>query len=119
VDLRLSQVTEYIFIDLDQGPTRDIAFPEVEILIRDVWTKKTKDKLPIRKIVVWKTNKEAIDSNYPAYVLNYTDYSAGRKEPLKQDVRISNSRQQIVQLAVEFKEKNIKKNNQNEEIAVE
>lgn len=109
VDLRVTQITDHIFIDLAENPSQDIRFPDVTIIKRKVWTKEAKNKLSVRKIVIWKTNKEDIDSAYSAYVLNYTDFSPARQEPLKQDVRISNSERQILQLAEEFEEKHIKK----------
>ena len=109
VDLRVSQITDAVFLDLADESSKPIEFPETEVLIRDVYIKKTKDKIAIRKILVWRTHKETIDSSFATYVLNYTDYSAGRKAPLQQEVRISNSREQIIELAAEFKEKNIKK----------
>ena len=46
---------------------------------------------------------------YCAYVLHYTNYSPTRKDPLKREVRISNSKKQIVELLNQFIKKNIKK----------
>ena len=109
VDLRTAQVTDYVFVDLSEKSSRKIEFPEVEILKREVYFKQTGDKLAVRKFLVWKTNKEEMDSAYSAYAFNYTDYSPGRKEPLQQDVRISNSRDQIMAIADEFMVKGVKK----------
>jgi hypothetical protein len=63
------------------------AIPSSTITRRQVWTKVSKDKTDVRKLVVWKTHKETIDSSYPAYVVHWTDYSAGRKAPLSREVR--------------------------------
>jgi len=41
--------------------------------------------------------------------MNYTNFSPTRKAPLKKDVRISNSKKQIMALIDGFMEKNIKK----------
>lgn len=41
----------------------------------------------VQKYLVWKTNKEAADSRFPAFVLHYTDFSVGRKEMLKRELR--------------------------------
>ena len=41
--------------------------------------------------------------------MHYTNYSPTRKDPLKREVRISNSKKQIVELLNQFIEKNIKK----------
>ena len=58
-----------------------------EVIRRQVWTKTAKDKTDVRKLVVWKTNKDTDDPSYPAYVVHWTDYSAGRKAPLTREVR--------------------------------
>lgn len=58
-----------------------------EVIRRQVWTKTTKDKTDVRKLVVWKTNKDGVDPSYPAFVVHWTDYSAGRKSPLTREVR--------------------------------
>ena len=108
-DLRKAQVTDFIFIDLDERRGREIAFPEVEIILREVYVKETKGKVAVRKLVAWKTNKETLDEAYTAYTLVLIDYSAGRKDPLKQDVRVSDSREQILILADRLRQKNVKK----------
>jgi hypothetical protein len=83
--------------------------PKSKVLFREVYKNESKGKIMIRKFLVWKTNKEAKNSNYPAYVFNYTDFSSARKDPLKQDLRISSSEKQIMELANQFISKNIKK----------
>tara|TARA_Y100000768_G_scaffold290100_1_gene224188 strand:- start:385 stop:669 length:285 start_codon:yes stop_codon:yes gene_type:complete len=82
---------------------------KIEIFIRYVYTKTVKENTNIQKFLAWKTNKENNNIGYPAYVLHYTNYSPKRKEPLKIEVRISNSKKQIVELLNQFIEKNIKK----------
>jgi len=76
---------------------------------REVYTKTLKGKLMVRKFVMWKTNKENEGSEYPAYVVHFTDYSPGRKVPLDREVRISSSEDQINELFEELKKENIKK----------
>ena len=39
--------------------------------------------------MVWKTNKEEADAAYPSFVVCFTDYSPGRKDPLKRTVRLA------------------------------
>lgn len=107
-DLRLAQITDFVFIDIDKEPSQDIAFPNTEIIAREVYVKESRGLVSLRKFVAWKTNKEQIDSSYTGFVFNYTDYSQGRQEPLKQDVRISSSRVQILEILTEFRKKNIK-----------
>lgn len=62
----------------------------------------------VRKFVIIKTNKENT-TKYPAYVLHITDFSAGRKDPLKKELKLTNSKVQIKELLAEALEKNIKK----------
>ena len=43
-------------------------------------------------------NKEEHDESFPAFVLHLTDFSPNRKDPLKREIRVSNSRDQINEL---------------------
>ena len=58
---------------------------------------------------LWKTNKEKLSSDYPAYVVHFTDYSAGRKDPLKREVRLAPDEATAKQIADSMIENNIKK----------
>lgn len=83
--------------------------PKSTIVRRQVWTKSSADKTDVRKLVVWKTNKEAIDPSYPAYVVHWTDYSKSRKSPLDRDVRPAPTEVAAHALADQMIEDNIKK----------
>ena len=107
-DIGLSQVYDKIFID-NKATDEKEDLKKSEIFIRDVYTKTVKENTNIQKFLAWKTNKENNNIGYPAYVLHYTNYSPTRKDPLKREVRISNSKKQIVELLNQFIEKNIKK----------
>ncbi|TYQ12817.1 UNVERIFIED_CONTAM: ATP dependent DNA ligase-like protein [Acetivibrio alkalicellulosi] len=108
-NVRIEQITD-IFYAPDVGKGEKTAeLPKSEIILRDVYKKETKGKLMVQKFIVWKTNKESIDESYPAYVMHYTNFSSDRKEHLQRDMRISNSREQIMQFVQYFIEKNIKK----------
>ena len=54
-----------------------------------MWTKAAKGQTALRKLVIWRTNKEQDDSPYPAYVVHWTDYSASRGTPLERKVRLA------------------------------
>ena len=44
----------------------------------------------VRKLLLWKTNKDdAID--FPGYVVYLTDFSPNRQNPLERDIRIAQS----------------------------
>ena len=107
-DTGLGQITQ--LVALGGGAETDAGeLPASEILLRDVYTKESKGQTMVQKFVAWKTNKSEKDNRYPAYVFHYTNYSPGRGEPLKRDVRVSSSEDQIREIANAFVEKNIKK----------
>lgn len=107
-DTGLSQITR--LVALGGSAEADVGeLPESEVLLRDVYTKESKGKTMVQKFIAWKTNKAEKDDRYPAYVFHYTNYSPGRGEPLKRDVRVSSSEDQIREIATAFVEKNIKK----------
>jgi len=88
-DIRFEQVSDLV-------PIREVAaipadLPPSELVRREVYRKPTPVGPAIRKLVAWKTNKHQIDPAFPAYVVHFTDYSPGRKEPMKTDVRVASS----------------------------
>jgi hypothetical protein len=83
--------------------------PESTVIRRDVWTKTAKGSTAVRKLLVWKTNKEQADPSYPAYVIHWTDYSAGRATPLDRDVRLAPDEKSALAIAEELISENIKK----------
>lgn len=85
------------------------SLPPSTLVRREVWTKTTKGQLAVRKLLVWKTNKADGSQRYPAYVVHWTDYSAGRAEPLDRDVRPAPDETTAQQIAQEFIDANIKK----------
>jgi hypothetical protein len=106
-DIRFSQLTDLVY--LSENILNPEQLPPSKLLFREVYTKNTKDKVMIQKFITWKTNKETVDSRYPAYVMYYTNFSSGRKEPLQNDVRVSNSEAQIMEITEQFIKSNIKK----------
>jgi hypothetical protein len=83
--------------------------PESTVIRRDVWTKAAKGANAVRKLLVWKTNKEQDDPSYPAYVIHWTDYSAGRASPLDRDVRLAPDEKTALAIAEDLIAENIKK----------
>ncbi|MDP6447464.1 MAG: hypothetical protein QF805_26950, partial [Pirellulaceae bacterium] len=108
-DVRIDQVADLVEVaqfDIDAG---SMTLPKSEILRREVYTKQLKGANMVRKLVMWKTNKEQESEDYSAFVIHYTDFSPNRKEPLQRDIRVSNSQEQIEAMWVALKEANIKK----------
>ena len=88
-----------------RGALDALELPKSEILNRSVATKTLKGATMVRKLLMWKTNKEEASREFPAYVLHLTDYSPNRKEPLAHEICVSDSREQIDTLFAEWKDK--------------
>jgi hypothetical protein len=108
-DVRIEQVSSVVDVPWCDRDARKMATPKSDVLRRTVYTKVMKGETMVRKLVLWKTNKETDSDEFPAYVLHYTDFSPSRKTPLDRDVRVSSSREQIAQLWTALLEENIKK----------
>ena len=108
-DIRISQITDLIYIPEGEKETSSAELPRSEVIFREVYTKESKGKKMVLKFLVWKTNKQRVDNRYPAYVMHFTNFSPGRKDPLKRDVRVSSSEKQILEITNQFIEKNVKK----------
>jgi hypothetical protein len=79
---------------LDKNTAKKVDLKKSELLSREVYVKESKGMKMVRKFMVWKTNKEGT-GEYPAYVFHYTDFSATRKEMLKKEIKVSDSKKQI------------------------
>ena len=88
-DIRAAQLEERCLVAGLHETAESLALPPSSVLRREVYTKTTKGELAVRKLLVWKTEKEKIDPSYPAFVVHFTDYSPGRKAPIKHDVRLA------------------------------
>lgn len=110
IGVRFAQLQDYLPVaSATLAAAASAALPTSTLLRREVWTKTTKGQLAVRKLLVWKTNKSEGSQRYPAYVVHWTDYSAGRAEPLDRDVRPAPDEAGAQQIAQEFIDANIKK----------
>jgi len=94
-DVKLSQLTDITHIPETDRTAEDVKLPASTILKRAVATKELKGAIMVRKIIMWKTNKEDVSRDHPAYAIHLTDYSPNRKDPLQHDIRVSSSKKQI------------------------
>jgi hypothetical protein len=101
---RLTQLPE----NLIQANTASGDIRPSEVIRRQVWTKESKDKVDVRKLLVWKTNKET-DPRFPAYVVHWTDYSSSRKAPLAREVKLAMNQKDAEAIAESLIEENVKK----------
>ena len=91
VETSVKQVSELVEIPDIGKKVADLELPQSEVLKREVLTKTLGDKKMVRKLLIWKTNKE-ITKEYPAYVVYYTDFSTGRKDPMTNDLIPANTK---------------------------
>ena len=59
----------------------------------------------VRKLLLWKTNKEESEE-YPAYVVYLTDFSPNRQSPLERDIKIAGTEAAARKLFDALAEKN-------------
>jgi len=104
-DLRLTQLSDITEIPELERNAAEIRLPASTVLERAVATKVLKGATLVRKLLLWKTNKEATSPDHPAYVLHLTDYSPNREAPLNHEIRVSSSEEQIRQFFGEWQAK--------------
>jgi ATP-dependent DNA ligase len=108
-DVPMRQVLERVLLpDADKAAIAT-DLPKSKIVRREVFTKETKGITAVRKLVLWQTHKEKADPAYPAFVVHFTDYSPGRKDPLQRTVRLAPTLALAKEIADGFIEKEIKK----------
>ena len=91
----LDQLTRIVEIPDADAEAASIRLPEATMLRRAVATKELKGKVMVRKLMMWKTNKEQVSAEHPAFVLLATDYSPNRRTPLEREIRVSSSLEQL------------------------
>ncbi len=94
-DVGLTQLQRVIEVPEQPATLAEVRLPKAEVLKRAVATKELKGKTMVRKLLLWKTNKEAVSADHPAYVLLLTDYSPNRKTSLEREIRVSADRDQL------------------------
>ena len=95
-DISFDQILDVVGFD-DISTEQYTKLAETQIIHREVYKKESRGSVMVKKFVLLKTNKEDLD-DFPGYVLHLTDFSSGRKDPLKKDVRVSDSETQINEL---------------------
>lgn len=103
-DIGWNQLTRILPID---NSASEVPIGKSELLQRRVWTKEGSGKIDVRKLVLWKTNKEAV--GYPSFVIHWTDYSSTRKSPLDREVRLAPNEKEALKVAEAMVAENIKK----------
>ncbi|HIP81931.1 MAG TPA: hypothetical protein EYH16_05915 [Leucothrix mucor] len=106
-DVKMTQLSDITEIPDLERIADDLILPTSTVMERIVATKVLREATMVRKLLLWKTNKEEASRDHPAYVLHLTNYSPNRKEPLQHEIRVSSSEEQIRMLLANWQEKYI------------
>jgi len=108
-DVRFSQLLERTHVDSTDQTIQITELPKSNLIERIVWTKDSKGQKAVQKLLVWKTEKEKTDPDFPTFVVHWTDYSQGRKDPLKREVRLAPNEKIAKAIGADMIEAKIKK----------
>src|SRR5260221_8166240 len=101
----ISQVTDQVKVD-DAAKSADTTkLKPSKLMERTVYTKVMKENTMVRKLLLWKTNKEDTP-DFPAYVIYLTDFSPNRKTPLERDIKVASTEKTARNLFKQMAEKN-------------
>jgi len=104
-DVNIRQVNDLVKVpEIEKSAHVEQADPS-KILERTVYTKTMKGNKMVRKLLLWKTNKEN-QADFPAFVVYLTDFSPNRKNPLERDVKIASTEKDARKLFDALAEKN-------------
>lgn len=104
-DTSIRQVTDLAPVE-DAAKSADTSKKKPsELIERTVYTKVMRDNLMVRKLLLWKTNKED-SQDFPAYVVYLTDFSPNRKTPLERDIKVASTEAVAKKLFKEMADKN-------------
>ena len=107
-DVSMAQITAHVPIAQPHASATLTPQKPAEVVRRAVFSKVTKGVVAVRKYAIIDTHK-ADDRNYPALAVFFTDYSPGRKEPLKTSLRSASSMERAEGIASAWLVDNIKR----------
>lgn len=105
----MAQITALLPFTEEAATVATPAASRSEVLHRRVWTKAGKGGTAVRKVVLVATHKGGEGADWPEFCAVFTDYSAGRKEPLQTTVRVASTRGSIDAAVQEWIADNVKK----------
>jgi ATP-dependent DNA ligase len=104
-DVNIRQLSELVPIIGADKPAVELTSNPSKLLERVVYTKTMRGNQMVRKLLLWKTNKDD-QPDYPPYVVYLTDFSPNRQTPLEREIRIATNektaRKQFKTLAEEY-----------------
>jgi len=101
----ISQVTDQVKVPDASKSANTTKLNPSKLIERTVYTKVMKENTMVRKLLLWKTNKEDTP-DFPAYVVYLTDFSPNRKTPLERDIKVASTEKTAQKLFNEMAEKN-------------
>ncbi len=104
----MEQITSRVPLSVPAGETRVVEAAASEVIRRAVFTKTTKGKIAVRKYLIVETHKGDL-GDYAPFLVYFTDYSIGRKEPLKTALRTASTLENAEAHVTEWMAKNIKR----------
>ncbi len=106
----LDQVYQYVPFDGRDAAAHHAELPESTILERRAFRKDLRGgAVGVRKYVAFATNKADVSDDWAPYVVFFTDYSSGRKDPLKTDMRVAPTPAALQEHIDRWVDKNVKK----------
>ncbi len=102
-DVRMSQLSDLVEIPESTRAAEEIRLPSSTLIKRSVAVKEAKGSKMVRKVVLWKTNKDEVSRDFPAYVVHVTNFSGNRKTPLEFDLKVTKTLEQAQSLFDELK----------------
>jgi hypothetical protein len=103
----MTQITAHLEGEVEEA-VRATRRASAEIVRRGVFAKETKGQVAVRKYVVVRTHKEH-EGSHPPFVAFFTDWSAGRKEPLQTSLRTASTRERADAHVAAWALENVKK----------
>lgn len=103
-DVNIRQVANIVPVADTEKSARSKVLQPSKLLEREVYKKTMRGASMIRKLLLWKTNKEQ-SGEFPGYVVYVTDFSPNRQNPLERDIKISNSEKTARRLYTDMAEK--------------
>ncbi len=103
-DVGVEQVARIVPFANELRPAR---LQASETLSRRVWTRTIDGRRAVRKYVALATHKHAADPSHPPFVVHFSDFSPGRKTPLKTSLRVASSPGRLNALIAKWLQSNI------------
>src|SRR5262249_3042047 len=90
-DAGVAQITDVVEIVAPEREATKLALQTSEIVRREVYVKTLRGAKMVRKLLLWKTNKERDTAEFPAYVVYLTDFSPNRQTALEREIRVAST----------------------------